>query len=67
MFRDLFVEDTRHVFESLSVEYCYDLDLPGKALIILKEALQNRKIHSVAGKGGLNLPWVALEATERAL
>lgn len=66
MFKDIFVEDSGRIFETLSVEYCYDLYLPGKALVILKEALQNRGIQSVSGKGG-NLTWVALEAIERAL
>ena len=52
MFKDVFVEDSGHIFETLSAEYCYDLNLPGKALVILKEALQNRGIQSDASKGG---------------
>lgn len=33
------MEDSNRIYERVSVEYCYDLNLPGKALVILKDAL----------------------------
>ena len=60
-FKDLFIEDSGKIFEQLSVEYCYELDRPGRALVILREALQVRKIQNING-----LTWIALQATERA-
>ena len=78
-FLDLFLNDTGSLFESLSVEFCFELGQPGKALILLIEALQARQIHvnqpgsissdatQSSAKSGLNLPWIALEAAEQAI
>ena len=38
-FKSIFMEDSNRIYERVSVEYCYDLNLPGKALVILKDAL----------------------------
>ena len=70
------MNDSSKLFESLAVESCFELNQPGKALVLLIEALQNRQIHALQCRGkqgvqpqnyGLNLPWVALEAAEQSL
>ena len=77
-FQELFVNDVSCLFESLAVEYCFELNQPGKTLVLLIEALQNRQIQISQGsvssdatqasaKSGLNLTWIALEAAEQAM
>ena len=34
-FESLFMEDSSRIYQRISVEYCYDLNMPGKALVIL--------------------------------
>lgn len=29
------MEDSSRIYQRISVEYCYDLNMPGKALVIL--------------------------------
>ena len=29
------MEDSTKIYERIAVEYCYDLDMPGKALVVL--------------------------------
>lgn len=65
-FERLFVEDGAKIYERVSVEYCYDLDMPGKALVILKDALQGKLVHA-CNESGHNLAAIALEAAERAI
>ena len=38
-FKSLFMEDSNRIYQKISVEYCYDLGMPGKALVILRDAL----------------------------
>ena len=65
-FESLFEEDSGRIYEKIAVEYCYDLGMPGKALVLLKDALQS-KLVSACNDSSLNLPAIALEATERAI
>ena len=62
----LFKEDSLRIYEKLSVEYCYDLDMPGKALVILRDALQG-KLVSANSDSSINLPAIAMESAERVL
>jgi len=39
VYKEVFLNDSNKLFESLAVEYCFELNLPGKALILLIEAL----------------------------
>lgn len=65
-FESLFMEDSSRIYQKISVEYCYDLNMPGKALIILKDALQTKLVQA-CNDSSLNLPAIALEASERAI
>jgi hypothetical protein len=47
IFLEVFINDSSNLFESLAVEYCFELNQPGKALTLLIDALQNRQIHMV--------------------
>lgn len=38
-FENIFMEDSSRIYQKISVEYCYDLNMPGKALVILRDAL----------------------------
>lgn len=66
-FEQLFVEDGAKIYERIAVEYCYDLEMPGKALVILQDALQTKLIHSCNDTTSMNLSAIALEAAERAI
>ena len=39
MFEQKFLQDQDHIFESIAVEYLIDLHLPGRALLLLTEAV----------------------------
>jgi len=60
-YQQVFIEDRDRIFERISLEYFSDLDLPGRALLILNEAATRRQIWTPG------LPWMALEAAERSL
>jgi hypothetical protein len=47
VYNEVFLNDSSKIFESLAVEYCFELNLPGKALILLIEALKYRQIHAL--------------------
>lgn len=47
VYTEVFINDSSKLFESLAVEYCFELNLPGKALILLIEALKYRQIHAL--------------------
>jgi len=65
-FVKLFVEDGSKIYERICVEFCYELDQPGKALVILQDALQSKLVHA-CDDSSLNLTAIALEAAERAI
>jgi hypothetical protein len=47
VYNEVFLNDSSKIFESLTVEYCFELNLPGKALSLLIEALKYRQIHAL--------------------
>ena len=68
--------DKAKIFEKVAVKLCYDCNLPGKALILLKNAILDRKIGYTEESTGSdienenlnpNLIHIALEAVERSL
>lgn len=65
-FEQLFMEDHAKIYERIAVEYCYDLDMPGKALVILRDALQTKLVNE-CNDSSFNLFAIALEAAERAI
>ena len=65
-FEQLFIEDKARIYESIAVEYCYDLEMPGKSLVILQDALMSKMIHR-CNDTTANLTLIALEAAERAI
>ena len=60
-YKQVFIEDRDRIFERMALEYSSDLNLPGRALVILNEAATRRQIWTPG------LPWMALEAAERSL
>jgi len=65
-FEQLFMDDRAKIYERIAVEYCYDLDMPGKALVILRDALQTKLVNE-CNDSSFNLFAIALEAAERAI